>query len=188
MDVAIVYESMFGNTHTIAEAIAEGVRDADPGSRISVLAVAEAKADQVEAADLLVVGGPTHIRGMTSGMSRRRGLEAEEQSAKEKGAHFAPEAGAEGPGVRDWFQALPKASPGKRAAAFDTRAEFRLAGGAARGISRRLRRHGYELVARPEGFVIEGTEGPLREGEPARAREWGAGLVRQPAHAGHGRG
>jgi hypothetical protein len=56
-----------------------------------------------------------------------------------------------------------------------------MAGGAAHGIARRLRRHGYELVAEPESFVIEGTEGPLRAGEPDRVRAWGADLVRQTA-------
>lgn len=186
MDVAIVYESMFGNTHAVAEAIAEGIRDADPGGRVSVTSVAQAKAGEVGEAGLLIVGGPTHLRGMTSGMSRRKGLEAEEKAARDKGAGFAPEPGAGGPGVRDWFGALPKASPGHRGASFDTRAGFKFAGGAAQGIARRLRRHGYDLIAKPEGFIIEGTEGPLRDGEKARARAWGASLVREPAHAGRG--
>ena len=52
----------------------------------------------------------------------------------------------------------------------------------AAGIAKRLRNGGYRLAAPPEGFIVTGTEGPLREGELARAREWGAGLVRQPAH------
>jgi hypothetical protein len=40
---------------------------------------------------------------------------------------------------------------------------------------------GYDLIAEPEGFIIEGTEGPLRAGEPDRARAWGAYLVQQIA-------
>jgi hypothetical protein len=85
--------------------------------------------------------------------------------------------GAEGPGVRDWFQTLPKADANTRAAAFDTRADFRLAGGAAHGIVRRLRSHGYRLAAQPEGFIVDDADGPLREGERARAEAWGASLV-----------
>ncbi|MEU9046294.1 MULTISPECIES: hypothetical protein [unclassified Kitasatospora] len=50
-------------------------------------------------------------------------------------------------------------------------------GGAAFGIARRLRRHGYVLLAKPDGFVVTGTNGPLREGEHGRARAWGATLV-----------
>jgi flavodoxin len=183
MDVVIVYESMFGNTHAVAEAVAAGIFDTDPAAHVTVLPVSEATAGDVAGAGLLVVGGPTHMRGMSSGLSRRKGLEAQEQAASSKGARFTHEPAAEGPGARDWLESLPPASPGQRAAAFDTRAGSRLAGGAAKGIARRLRRRGYELAAPPEGFIITGTEGPLREGEPARARDWGAALVRQPARA-----
>jgi hypothetical protein len=183
MDVAIVYESMFGNTHAVAEAIATGIQDADPDAHVDLLPVGQAKSDDVARAGLLIVGGPTHIRGMTSGLSRRKGLEAQEQEAKGRGADFTPEPDAAGPGVRDWFEALPKAPQGRLAAAFDTRVGFKLAGGAAKSIARRLRHHGYELAAPPEGFIITGTEGPLREGESARAREWGGALMRQPAHS-----
>jgi flavodoxin len=183
MDVTIVYESMFGNTHTIADAIATGIRDADPAAHVALLPVGEAKADDVARAGLLIVGGPTHMRGMTSGFSRRKGLEAQQQQAKGKGAEFTHEHDAGGPGVRDWFGAMPRAPRGKLAAAFDTRADFKHAGGAARGIARRLRHHGYKLAAPPEGFIITGTEGPLQEGESARARDWGAALMRQPAHS-----
>lgn len=183
MDVAIVYESLFGNTRTIAEAIADGVKEANPAARVALLPVGDAKADQVREADLLIVGGPTHMRGMTSGVTRRKGLEAEENTTKGKGREFRPEPGAEGPGVRDWFQALPKAPSGTLAAAFDTRAGFKPAGGAAKGIARRLRSHGYKLAVPPEGFIITDIEGPLREGEPDRARAWGADLMRQPVHS-----
>ncbi len=51
------------------------------------------------------------------------------------------------------------------------------AGGAANGIARRLSGHHYEMVAEPEGFIVEDNDGPLRTGELARARAWGAGLV-----------
>ena len=36
-------------------------------------------------------------------------------------------------------------------------------------------------IARPETFRLTGTTGPLRDGEPERARVWGAVLVAQPA-------
>jgi Flavodoxin len=179
MDVAIVYESLFGNTRAVAEAIADGVRDADPAAYVALMRVSEAKADPVGRAQLLVVGGPTHMRGMTSGATRRKGLAEERKAAQSARVALVPEAGAAGPGIRDWFGALPRARPGAHAAAFDTRADFRLAGGAARKISRRLRRHGYDLVGRPEGFVIEATDGPLRPGERDKARAWGAALVRE---------
>lgn len=58
------------------------------------------------------------------------------------------------------------------AAAFDTRVESRLAGSAARPASRQLRRRGYGLAGKPEGFIVTSSQGPLRQGELDRAREW----------------
>ena len=112
MNVVVLYESMFGNTRVIAEAIAEGVREAVPDTQVACLRVAESDAERIQAADLLVVGGPTHIRGMTSGMTRKMGLTAEER--KDEADRHETEPGAEGPGIRDWFDKLPKASPAAR--------------------------------------------------------------------------
>jgi hypothetical protein len=56
----------------------------------------------------------------------------------------------------------------------------RLAGDAARGITRRLRAAGYD-TAEPQAFVVNGAEGPLRAGETERARAWAAGLVTRAA-------
>jgi hypothetical protein len=84
----------------------------------------------------------------------------------------------DGPGLRGWLGELPKAD-GARAATFDTRLDrsAALTGSASRGIARRLRRHGYEIVAR-ESFLVEDSEGPLEDGELDRARAWGAQLAK----------
>lgn len=176
MRVVIVYESLFGNTRRIAEAIEEGVRQSHPGADVDCLRVQDANPDLVEAADLLVVGGPTHMRGMTSRMSRKAGLHAIKKEAEPKQPHHEPELDAAGPGVREWFQHLPKTHSKLHAAAFDTRGAAPMSGGAARGIARKLRHHGYELASEPQGFIIEDAEGPLRDGELDRAQAWGAAL------------
>lgn len=52
-------------------------------------------------------------------------------------------------------------------------------GVASRGIAKRRRRLGYDVVG-SASFLVEDSEGPLAEGELDRAREWGrklAGLV-----------
>jgi hypothetical protein len=66
---------------------------------------------------------------------------------------------------------------GTAAAAFDTRADKSpwLTGAASRGIAKRLRRRGYEVLS-TESFLVEDSEGPLVEGELERARAWGADL------------
>jgi hypothetical protein len=179
MRVVIVYESLFGNTRQIAEAISAGIRDASPEAQISCVRATEANRDVALGADLLLVGGPTHMCGLSSGVSRKMGLKAEQLAAAREAGHPV-EPDCAGPGVRDWFMTLPKAADGSLGAAFDTHPDSRVAGAAAQDIARRLRRHGYELVAEPEGFVIENIEGPLRAGERDRAKAWGTRLLRQP--------
>jgi hypothetical protein len=169
MRILVVYESMYGNTHAIADAVAEGARErgADATAR-SVAAIAGAP----EGADLLVVGGPTHMHGLTSGMSRRAAADA----ATEDGHPLDPSA-TEGPGLRVWLRGLDHGD-GVAAAAFDTRADkaAALTGSAARGIARRLRHRGYDVVGR-ESFLVEDSEGPLADGELERARAWGSELA-----------
>jgi hypothetical protein len=106
------------------------------------------------------------------------------EAAKEDG-HAAVEQGArDEPGLREWLRDLPKRD-GARAAAFDTRLDRSpmLTGMAARGIAKRLRRRGYEVVA-SESFLVEDSEGPLEVGELDRARAWGEQLASELASAG----
>jgi hypothetical protein len=165
MKVLVAYESIYGNTRAVAEAVAEGLR---PLADVSVLPLHEADLSAVLDADLLVVGGPTHMHGLSTSMSRRMAAQAgdEEDVAVEPGA-------ADGPGLRGWLS--ERRGEGRQAAAFDTRADRSAAmtGAASRGIARRLRRRGYDLVADPESFLVEDTEGPLADGELERARDWG---------------
>ena len=177
MKITIVYESMFGNTHEAAKAISEGVREAQPDAAVECLAVADASPELIQSTDLLVVGGPTHIRGMTSGFSRKMGISGEEKAEAKGEPPHELEEDAEGPGVREWFDGLPKVKNAGQAAAFDTRLDYAMAGGAARGIAHRLHKHGYQLVSDPEGFVLDDAYGPLRAGEIERAKRWGAELV-----------
>lgn len=176
MLVAVVYESVFGNSEAIAQAIAHGIREAAPGTAVECVHTDDASAD-LGRADLLVVGGPTHFLGMPSPRSRRIQQQKAEQGAwhhdEEDGARPVP------PGVREWLDALPAAGRGHRAAAFDTRLGTLMAGSAARQITRILRRRGYQMIDRPQGFVVEDYGGPLAEGELDRAHAWGAALAAQ---------
>jgi flavodoxin len=166
--VLIIYESVYGNTREIAEAIVDGVTAA--GNQAKAIPVADAPA--LPDADLLIVGGPTHLHGLTTSLSRRMAVKA----AEEDGHRVEPTAGDEH-GLRQWLRVLPPRD-GQRAAAFDTRgdASAALTGSAARGIARRLRRHGYTVID-VESFLVDDSEGPLHEGELERARSWAAQLV-----------
>ena len=94
--------------------------------------------------ELLVVGGPTQAHGVNSAL-------------------------------KTFLDGLPpEALRGTAAAAFDTRLRWPvlLSGSAARGIAERLERKGARLVAKPESFYVEHGEGPLADGEVARAESW----------------
>lgn len=69
---------------------------------------------------------------------------------------------------------------GGRAAAFDTRANMSpvLTGRASKGIAKQLRRHGFDLVAEPESFLVT-KDTYLEPEETARARRWGRDLGAQ---------
>jgi hypothetical protein len=170
MNAHVVYESMYGNTHQIAEAIASGLEDL---GEVAVGPIAETTPDTLATVDLLVVGGPTHMHGMSNSASRRAALETAEKS---DAIEADPDASLEG--LRTWFKDLPKSSGGF-GAAFDTRIDGPsiVTGSAAKGIHKLLRRHRFEPLGRPASFVVEDSEGPLKEGELKRARRWGADLA-----------
>ena len=176
MDVMVVYESLLGNTRSVAEAIAAGARDAHPSVRVRLFNTSTAPPGGATGPDLLIVGGPTHALRMRTATSRHQGAQPGERAAT-----AAADSSPDGPGAREWLRVLPAAKDGGGAAAFDTRLPFPLAGGAARGIAKHLRRHGYRLVVNPEEFVVNGAQGPLRRGEEARAKAWGTELVRREA-------
>jgi len=178
VQVTIVYETIYGNTHQVAQAIARGIAHARPDATVEVVSVSEVHPAHPAVADLLVVGGPTHMRGMSTGLSRHLAVTGENRKDPDKQHLIVGR--ADGQGLRDWLATIPNVGPGRLAAAFDTRIGARFAGGAANGIARRLRRRGYELVLAPEGFLVwDDGDGPLMDGELNRAHAWGGQLVRQ---------
>jgi hypothetical protein len=189
--VTVVYESLFGNTRKVAQAISDGVRGAYPDAHVECVAVGRASAELISSTDLLIVGGPTHLCRMTTDFSRQRHISrAKKAEAKGEPPHQL-EPDAEGPGLREWFYLMWPARGWSHAAAFDTSLGSALVG-AGSGIARKLCGHGYELVrgpglwdgpqlrghgdelvTNPAGFILDSAFGPLRAGEIERAREWG---------------
>jgi hypothetical protein len=165
VSVLVVFESMFGNTAQIAEAVAGGLAGAGaPG--VAVVAVDETPRKPPDDVDLVVVGGPTHAFGMTRPRTRQ-------DAAARPGAVSTGQIG-----IREWLESVEMPRAGIPAAAFDTRIRKpRVPGSAARGAARRLRSLGLEVVVPPETFWVRDTDGPLDEGERERACDWGAALA-----------
>ncbi len=169
MRALVVYESMFGNTHEIAECVAAGLRVAH---EVTVVAASEATAADAATYDLLVVGAPTHAHGLPGASSRQS---AEDMASKDDGLELDVDVSA--PGVREWLDSLGERDHA-HAAAFDTRVDgpALVMGRASRGIAKRLSRHGFDLVMGPESFLVD-RHNQLREGEADRASEWGRALA-----------
>jgi len=171
MRAVIVYESMYGSTHAVADAIGRGLAGA--AEQVIVVGVGESDPDVLAGADLLVVGGPTHVHGMTSKRTREAAVQS---AADDDELHLEPH--ADGPGLRDWFDGLEDGAD-RMSAAFDTRIDKPavLTGRASKAIARRLHRHGYRMAADPTSFLVD-THGRLLDGQEAAATEWGRELAK----------
>lgn len=167
MKALVVYESIFGNTMDIAEAIARGL-----SARFEVTATEVGDADtNIGDIDLLVVGGPTHVWGMSRGLSRKGALE---QAAKIGVRPVSPDMS-----IRVWTHLLPDTHMTILAAAFDTalkKGRWFPTGSAARSADSQLSKKGFETVVKPQQFYVTDTVGPLAEHELDRAKEWGRKL------------
>ena len=173
MRTVIVYESMYGNTRVIADAIGRGL---GPDNQTMVVPVAQAHPELLDGADLVVVGGPTHLHGLSRAATRRGAA----QEASKPGSGLTMDPGAKGPGLRDWFTGLGQEDTA--GAAFDTRLKgpAMFTGRASKAIARLLRRHGFILAVKPESFLVT-KDNHLRAGEEDRACAWGRQLAGRAA-------
>lgn len=162
MRLLVVYESSVGNTQRIARTVADALAVEGAVELISV----DDDLPSLDEFDLLVVGAPTHMHGLSSRLSQKAALEHQGRS------------GRVGIGVRGWLDELPLLGM-PAVAVFDTRAHKAeaLVGSAAQGIVKRLRRRGYRLAAEPRSFFVERAPGLLEDGELERAQEWGRALA-----------
>jgi flavodoxin len=164
----VIYESMFGNTEAVARAVAEGMSD-----RFDVVVADVRTMPRAFGMDLIVVGAPTHAFGMSRPATR---ADAVRQGADRENVAEV--------GLREWLDTSPQLAR-TAAAAFDTKIDNRMAGSAARKASRKLRRLGCRVIARPESYHVTGTPGPLMDGERERARQWGEKVAADAAAVLH---
>lgn len=152
----IVYDSYFGNTKKIAEAIETVVKGELDTSIIPINDFSITMLDDVQ---IFITGSPT------------RGFRPSEA-------------------FLNLFKKLPvNALQGKQVVTFDTRIDpidihsaiFRFivksGGYAGPKIGKELAAKGGKMVLPAEGFFVEKSEGPLKNGEEARASEWGKKII-----------
>jgi flavorubredoxin len=161
MRAVVVYESLWGNTAAIAQAIAAGI-----GDGAVALSTADADASAMEGVDLIVAGAP--LLGFSLPTEQMR------TSIAANPGPGAPEPDTSAPSMRSWIEALPAGTAG--VTSFETRIWWS-PGSAAKSIASSLSAKGYRIAAPSEKFVVTGKFGPLKDGEPDRARAWGASLA-----------
>ncbi len=141
---------VYDSVHGNTEKIAKAIAAAIPGET-KVFRAGELEASQLTGADLLIVGSPTYGGRPTEAMQQ---LLARLPSSTVKGV---------------------------KVATFDTRLPSRFVrvfGFAADKIADDLRSKGANVFVPPEGFFVGGREGPLKDGEEARAASWTRQLTR----------
>jgi flavodoxin I len=156
MKVLVIYDSMYGNTEKVAQAIAGALA---PEAIVEAKRVSEVSPEAPGSFDLLVVGSPTQgfrpTKTVMDFLKRlgTRGLTGVKAAAFDTRFDAAKlESGALRLLVRTGGYAAPRMAKG-------------------------LTKAGGTLVLRPEGFYVEDTEGPLRVGELDRAAEWARSVL-----------
>ena len=160
MNVIVVYESHWGNTAAVANAIAVGF-----GPDARAVATDEVSRTDVAEADLIVAGAPVMAFNLPG--DRMLATLADDKKAP------VP-ADVSHPSMRSWLDRLP-AGHG-RSAGFETGLRWS-PGGATGAIGRKLEQAGFKRLAKSHRFVVTGSYGPLRDGELERARRWGSELA-----------
>jgi flavodoxin len=147
----VIYDSVFGNTKKVAESVATALG-------YPLMPVIAANAEQLKGYEHLVLGSPTRAFSPTEVM-------------------------------KAFIKALPAGSMrGVKVSAFDTRMDVKevnnkfltfmesIFGYAADPMAKGLVKKGAVLTGKPEGFFVNASEGPLRDGELERAADWAKSL------------
>ena len=150
--VFVIYDSVFGNTEKISQAIAAAL-----GTQ--AILVSQAEAGQLRGLDLLVVGSPTRKFSPTEGIS--------------KFLNGLPKNHLAGVRVAAFDTRIVLETINSKALRF----LVDKGGYAANTIAKALEKKVGRLAARGEGFYVTGEQGPLQDGELERAAEWANKLM-----------
>lgn len=157
MKALVIYDSVFGNTEKVAQAMTVAL---ESRGEVVALRPKEVKLDQLIGIDLLIVGSPT------------RGFRPTEDLAGL--LNQIPTQGLKGVKVAVFDTRFKEDEIESKL----TRFVVKTGGYAAPRMAKQLQKCGGELVVPPEGFIVKDTEGPLKEGELERAAEWVQKLAR----------
>jgi flavodoxin I len=151
MKALVVYDSVFGNTEKIAQAIGDAL---GAEGEVEVVRVGDVRPGQWTGCTFLVVGSPTRAFSPTPAIARLlKGI---------------PRHGLDGIRVAAFDTRISMEDVDSRV----LHVMVKLFGYAAEPIAKRLEKKGGDPAVPPAGFFVGGSEGPLKEGELERAAGW----------------
>ncbi|MCE1253279.1 MAG: nitric oxide synthase [Anaerolineae bacterium] len=157
MKALIIYDSVFGNTEKIANAIGEAML---PGAEVEIKRIGSVVPEQLNGLDLLVVGSPT--RGF-------RPTEPISQFLRN-----IPRGSLKGVKIAAFDTRVSVEDVNNAILSF----LVKIFGYAAQPINKGLVNKGGFQMAEPQGYIVKESEGPLQEGELERAALWAGSLVK----------
>lgn len=136
----VLYDSLFGNTKTVALSLAKGIREV--GVDTSCQSIDEFNINEISGFDFVAIGSPTHIlktsKSMKAFLQKLRAFNLEGKSG------FA-------------FDTRNESRMNKRGL-------FGLENSAARVIEVRMKRMKMSIIRPRESAIVQGREGPLDSG------------------------
>ena len=147
MKALVVYDSVFGNTEKVAQAIGDAL-----GAQ--TLRVGDVKPEHLTGLDALIVGSPTRAFSATPAI--KTWLKA------------LPPHSLQGVKVAAFDTRMNVKEVNSRVLTVFAK----VFGYAAEPMAARLVKKGGTQAMTPAGFVVKGSEGPLQDGELERAADW----------------
>ncbi len=157
MKVLIIYDSVFGNTEKIAQAIGNSLSSKE---NVETLRVSEVKPEQLIGLELLIVGSPTRVFKPTKAIMNF--------------LNKIPLNVLKGVKVAAFDTRISTADVNSRL----LNILVKLFGYAAKPIAYKLEKKGGSLIIPPEGFFVKDSEGPLKDGELERAADWAKLIIK----------
>ena len=146
MKKLVIYDSQYGNTQKVAEAVAKSISG-------KLLCVSDTNTTDLTGVEILIVGSPTQGGQSTQNIQAFLSSIPGEFLKNVKVAAF------------DTRFSESKVN-------FALKILIKTIGYAAPKIAKSLEAKGGKLILHPEGFIVKGKEGPLAKGELERAKKW----------------
>ena len=155
MRAIVLYHSLYGNTRSVAESLADGLRET--GVETDCMIINEVEKDQMSSYDFIAIGSPTHIL----------------RPSKEMKAFLKKMKSLDLRGKRG-FSFDTRNESGMNKSRWSI-----LENSAARGIEKALKKMGVEIIRTRESALVIGEEGPLEQGFTDSFRQLGTEIGSQ---------